>query len=185
MQKIFNFALIVVTLTIVSFLIYSLGLAFGGLASLLSGVLAWLVVDKIRETVNVLSLRRRWENVYVVSCHPKTGEPASIPEELEGLVVNAPFRLVWKTARKYERHLQESGNKFAADDCPEKSRVKVLTLIYQDGRNASETWGEFEERVVQEIREDRAVRNEDLRNADFVWYMKHGNRQAGVRWSRE
>lgn len=181
MKNAFNVVLTIIALSVAGFMVTQLGLAFGGIAFLLSSLSSVFLVDKIRESVDRLSLRRRLENVYVVSCHPVTKEQAEVGPDLDKVIFWASFRQTYKTARKYERWLEESGNRFVGPDVPDRYRLKVVPIIFQDGANVNETFEEFADRVVAEIREDRSIRLSALRDQDPLRFQKYANRQVGVR----
>lgn len=162
-------------------LIYFLGLAFGGIAALMSFGLFYLSRERMEYYSKMNEYVNRHENIYVVSCHPESDDPVLLPEAISSLAIHCSFFEVVNTVRNCEEWLRRSNNRFYCDeDLQEFQKLKVLWFIYQDGENINETWKEFKKRVIKGIKEDRAMRHKDLKEAKFDWYQKNGNFQNGV-----
>jgi len=166
-------------------LIYKLGLAFGGMAFCLSVVVGWLVWDRVLLLRKVKRYSDMYENIYVVSNHPETGELVDIGKFRE-MIVNSEYDRVLVNVGKEERWLRRVKNEFFVDEAlNDNQRLKVIPIIYQDGEFVNETFKEFRKRVIMEIKEDRRKRHAFLKKMDQGWYMKYGNKQREVIWKRK
>lgn len=163
-------------------------------AALVASVAVYLSVvafrkfwDRLEEGRLVRYYETIWENRYVVSRHPRTGEEFDLPEELEELVVWTDYEDVIGTVQEEKDWLVKSDNRWATKPgIDEKARISVLGFIFQDAEAINENWeSEFPARVIREIQEDRAKRHRRLKKYDADWYNLHGNRQRGVSWSAQ
>lgn len=128
------------------------------------------------------SYENRFEDVYVVSNHPKDEREVWImDEEIDRLIVRVDFEKVIKQVREEKKWLEKSGNDFyIGEGLNEKNRLKVLPIIFRDGKYVNESWEEFEERVLMEVKKSREERHERLRGAGLEYYHKYMNFQKGL-----
>lgn len=158
-------------------LIRLLGFAWGPLVGLVAMVLFAAIRKEYRAVKTLERYGRRIENIYVVTKHPETGEKPFLGDlgTIDGLVRFAPYGRATKTMNTEQGLLQQSGNHFW-----QQGKIDIIPIIFQDGVNVNESWGEFEQRVIEEIKQDRAKRHEGLKAQNSVWYMEHGNDERQV-----
>ena len=162
-------------------LIHFLGLAFGGIAAVMSFGLFFLAGERLEYYQTRNEYVNRHENVYVISRSPETEERISLPNSISSLVVHCSFFEVINTVEKCKEWLRVSNNRFYCDaDLQDFEKLKVLWFIFQDGENINETWKEFRKRVIEGIKEDRQMRHKVLKKARPDWYQKYGNFQKGI-----
>lgn len=158
----------------------TLSAILSSVAVLLTGLVVRRVWDRIEEGRLLRYYEGRFENVYVVSRHPRTGEEFTLGEDLDPLVVWADHSEVFATVKEEEEWLDRSGNDWKA-----KGEIKVLPFIFQDAEAINENWvSEFPARVIDAIRNDRAKHHRRIKKSAPDWYNQHGNGQRGVIWER-
>ena len=151
-------------------------------ACLATGVLLYLLDNRIRYYFLMRDYANRYENIYVVSMHPN-GEQSADIEGLNDFIIQAPYRKVFKEVERQKALLIESRNAHYTDEGLKPSeRLKVVPIIFQDAEAINETWPKFCKRVRKEIQADRAERHAILKKADPIWYHKYANYQQGVSW---
>lgn len=153
-----------------------LGSAIGFLATLAISPIfvAWWVWAKLSETRKLKKYGARYENLYLVTCHPDTDEQPNLGdlENVPDLVHYAPYGTLGSSAEKHRKLLIASGNKFYTS-----KHLRIIPIIFQDGVNVNENWGEFGERAQLEIKQDRAQRHGEIQKKDPGWYMAHSNKE--------
>lgn len=177
---------IITLLVIAGCLIPKLGLAVGGFATLVTFILTAVIVDRIEHFNDVVKARKQYEDLFVVSNHPKTGEEVGKLDDdyLEDLLIRVPFNQVIKTVKSETEFLIDSGNRHIENDnIKEKYRLQVIPIIYRDGEFICETWTEYQERIVATMKQRLSERHKVLQDEDRDWYNKFSNRQAGVAWT--
>lgn len=76
-------------------------------------------------------------------------------------------------AEEHRKWIQLSGNKMG---------VKVLTIIFQDAHNPSETWTEYLDRVSATIANDRILRHTEIESSQGrEYYLREMHGQKGIR----
>lgn len=179
------------TVSLFSFLLCAVlmlkfGFLFGGIASLVTIVAAVLLVNRIEYVMTLNEYAKEYENIYVISNHPKTNEAVVLPEDLDELAVQSSFKDVFNTIDEQRYWLTEAQNPFFVDEkLKEEQKLQIVPIIYKDGQFVNETWSEFRSRVISEIKEDRAKRHAMLKATDDVWYQKHSNNQSGIAWNKK
>lgn len=160
------------------------------IATLVSGVLMHLVNDRVKYYFRMKKYAEMYENIYVVSCHPRDQSKHSEQEvDLEGLnelIVCVPYSDVMKEIQVQAALLRESKNQHFNDpELTDNERLQIVPIIFRDAEAINETWKQFKKRVKQEIEEDRAERHAILKNTDSDWYHKYANYQRGISWNRK
>lgn len=143
---------------------------------LLSGVISY-VISSLEERNFYASV---YEDLHVVSNHPRTGRAFLFSGDLEEAnryIINVPYNKVQKTARKTRRLLYEAGNPNINPDLEAAQRVDVHTHTFQEGGRVNETWEEFCEYVENQIKENRAKRHEMMYQKSFEWYITNHEKQ--------
>ena len=173
-------------LLLVIYLIHSFGFLGGLISTLLTGVAVYLVYNRIVFLQELNRYANMYEDVFVVSCHPRSGEIPEIEvEELEEFIVFCDYQDVIQTVEEEKYWLRKSGNMFFDQSLSVNQQLLVIPIIFQDGKHIAETWSDFPERVVKEIQTRRVLRHDMLKRADPDWYNKFGNLQRGVNWQKK
>lgn len=166
-------------------LIWKLGLAFGGLALVLTVLLGMVVKHRYDYVGRLKAYAERYENVYVVSRHPDTEEEIPL-KGLDSLIVWANYDRVMLAVAEEEAWLTRAGNSFFTDpNLKQENRLKVIPIIFQDGAFVNENWKGFRHRVRETIEADRVVVHSTLKEASPGWYMKFSNGQTDFQWERK
>lgn len=177
---------IIITLFFAFLLIIEMGFVFGSMLSIFISLLVYLVYARISHILTVNEFSKKYEDIYVVSCNPNTGEELALPNDIVDLVVFVPYEEVINEVNNQKDLLLESSNTFYCDPkLTEEQKIKVIPIIFKDGKNVNEKWkNQFKKRVIIEIEESRANRHEMLKQADPNWYHKNSNSQNGVVWQK-
>lgn len=155
---------------------FALALAFVGLVSL---VLKF--IQKRRHHKQLLAIRDRIENVYLVSMSPDgekpdVGKMESVCEFVEQVDMHNRYLETLEL-------LKESGNRFfTGDEINDKIKIQVLCFFFQDGVNVNEDFIEYGQRVENEIMVDRACRHEKLKAENTDWYKWRWHGQNVIEW---
>lgn len=161
--------------------------AIGFFASITVFVITYLIVNRIEFADKINRYRNRFEHIYVVSNHPTSNKELIFNSPLDDLIVCCPYSKVMQEVDNQKKWLVRAGNRFHGDLLiKDEERLQVIPLIFQDGEFINEKWNKgFKVRVEQFIHESRIKRHTILKDADFVWYMAHGNQQDGVNWKKK
>lgn len=167
------------------FLVWFLGFLIGGIGSIMVLVISIIVNSRIEKILLLNEYANEYENIYVVSNHPRYETQIKLPNEIEDFVVRCSYEDVIKTIHIQKELLREANNRLFCDpNLKEDQRLKVIPIIFQDGEFVNESWKQFKKRVIFEIKEDRSIRHAMLKATDPIWYNKHGNNQSGIIWSK-
>ena len=157
------------------------------LATLASGVLMYLLENRVTYYLTLLQYADRYENIYIISNHPKIKGHKHSEEEVDfkgipfELIVCVEHRLVINEIAYQTRLLVESKNTHFNDpDLTEEQRLQIKPIIFQDAEFINETWKQFQKRVKHEIHADRLQRHAMLKQSSPIWYHKHANFQHGI-----
>lgn len=162
------------------FVISKLGLAVGGFALLITGIAFAFLFKTFRRMYELHKARARYEDIFVVTNHPKTDEEVVLQDEyLDGLIVNVPFSEAYETAERIKGLLRDAPNKsFVDESLSDEEGLRVFLIIWRDADHPAEEWEEFaRERVAREVKTRLTVRHPHLMKADPTWYMKYSNGQ--------
>ncbi len=141
---------------------------------------AW---SKISDMVLMWEYAAKIENIYVLPTNEQTGE-AIEHDALNKFIVSVPWNQVAKEVENQKRLLARSGNEHFNDDAlTENQKIKVRGYVFQSGKRINETWAEFEEFVINDIKKDRIERHCILEEADPKWYAKFSDNQDGIDWA--
>lgn len=162
------------------YVISKLGLAVGGFAVLITGIAIGFSFKTLKRMYELHKAKARFEDVFVVTNHPKTDEEVVLDDEyLDGLIVNVPFADAYETGQHIEGLLRDAPNKsFVDESLTDEEGLRVFLIIWRDAGHPAEEWEEFKgERVAREIKARLSVRHPHLMKANPVWYMKNSNGQ--------
>ena len=173
-----NKLILLLVLCFAGFLIYKFGLAVGGISFCLCMLIIFLLYHTIDHIMTIHDYAKQYENIYVVSNHPKLKTELFI-EDLDEFIINVPYKEVLESVEDQKKILVKAKNELFNND-----NLKVIPIIYQDGQFVNETWKQFKKRVSSEIKEDRAKRHKRMKQTDNIWYMQYSNYQNGVSWKK-
>jgi hypothetical protein len=125
----------------------------------------------------MLKRARRWYDVIAISSIGPGGMEVHLPDEIKEVVEQVPTKEISKIAKKNRDLLLDANNPLAED-------IPILQIPFQDGKWVNETWIEYQERLVSEIKSARAEWHDKLKNkATAGWYERvhHKQKYHGVR----
>lgn len=144
----------------------------------------WKLWRRSRWEVKKKRARDRIENVYLVSCHPKTNHsPFAGP--MEEFIEFVPYAEVMKRKNEWEKLLEESGNKFWKNkELEERPWIEIVVIFFRHGEFVNEDFDEdFGQRVEAEVRLNRANRHKELAKKGS-WYLREWHGQNCVEWKK-
>jgi len=125
-------------------------------------VLAGWLAKKVQ-----LAKARRWYDVIAITSLGPSDMEIHFPEELKEVVEQVPTKKIADIAAKNRKLLEQSGN-------PISGKIPILQIPFQDGVNINESWLEYQERVVELIKQERAKWHEQLKEkGERGWYNKN------------
>lgn len=144
----------------------------------------WKFWKRSRLEAEKKKARDRIENVYLVSCHPRTGQ-TPIVGQMEEFIEFVNYSQVMQRKKEWEALLLESGNKFFKNDEIEKRIwIEVVVIFFRHGEFVNEDFEEeFGQRVDAEVRLNRAGRHKLLAEKG-PWYFKEWHGQHCVEWKK-
>jgi len=168
-------------------LIYNFGVYIGGLLSLLCGVLGYVIVMRIEKEIEERKYMSMWEDIFVVSRHPKTGEQIDLGDDLDRFVVWVNYEDVFIEVCRIEGILRKIGNDaFCNPTYTDDELSKVHGVIFQSGEHINEDWGyKFRARLKNMIMDSREKNHKILKERDAEWYAYFGDNQKGVTWQKQ
>lgn len=146
--------------------------------------LAKLIQEKRRHAF-LKRVRDRLENVYLVGCHPVTGERPDVGQ-MEEFCFFVEHGEMEEAVKQWEADLTESGNPlWQNEEVRPAFRIKIKCWLFQDGEFVNESLGEYGERVEWDVKGDRSKRHGQMSQMKRGWYKfaHHGLNVVG--WSNE
>lgn len=138
-------------------------------------------IKSMRYHASLKELQNRIDNIYIVSGHPKSGNMPDLGDISE-LCFFSKHNDMEDTLREVSKMVVASGNRLYNEMAV--NRIEIVQFFFQDGENINENWEEYEQRLIAEIKADRAKRHAALSRQNRGWYKYAQHGQNVHEWTR-
>lgn len=177
-MKAVNTVLVILNIIIAGVtLIFAPHFLFVGLIMVTSIPLSIFASSRAERVFYLKRLSRQIDHIFVVSNHPQTDDVVLIPG-VQRYIRASQYIKTAMTVREVESDLLLSGNLFWKKKG--KQKLKVIPIIFQDGKYRCESWEDFHDRVKEIIKSELEEWHNTLKSVDPIWYDKYCNLQLGI-----